>query len=54
MAEIRLTPVVEGTPGPPEVFIQASAPVSARDYIWIQTGIGPGGEDFTIWFEDKD
>ena len=35
---------------PQQVFVQASAPVAAAPYIWIQTGLPNDG--FTFWFED--
>jgi hypothetical protein len=39
-----------GGGGTQQVFVQASAPVAAAPYIWIQTGLPNDG--FTFWFED--
>ena len=33
------------------VFIQDDNPNISKG-IWIQTGLGSGGDDFSIWFED--
>lgn len=37
------------------LYIQNEQPeTNAENYMWIQTGIGPDGNDFTFWFEDGD
>lgn len=44
--------IATGT-GTQEVFIQDTAPVSPpSDYIWIQTGLGLTGDDWTLWFNE--
>lgn len=36
------------------VYISVSAPTvpPSTPYLWIQTGLGPGGADATFWIED--
>lgn len=34
------------------IFIQSSKPVNPSPHLWIQTGLGPGGDDITFWIED--
>ena len=34
------------------IFISNSAPSASGKYLWIQTGLGDLGTDFTFWFED--
>lgn len=35
------------------VYVQDTLPVSNEDkYIWVQTGLGTGGTDYTFWIED--
>lgn len=38
----------------PPIYIQNTAPTVAtgNKYMWVQTGLGDTGEDFTIWIED--
>lgn len=44
---------VQGIPGPQNLFVQNTTPVTAEPtYMWIQTGLGPGLDEYTIWFED--
>jgi hypothetical protein len=44
---------VQGIPGPQNLFVQSGAPVTSEPtYMWIQTGLGPGLDEYTIWFED--
>lgn len=38
--------------GNQNVLIQATQPVLAGAYLWIQTGLGVGGNDMTFWVED--
>lgn len=39
--------------GVQNLFVQNTAPVSPpTTYVWIQTGLGTSGTDFTFWFED--
>lgn len=38
--------------GSQNLFIQPDAPVTTGNYMWVQTGLDPGGAGFTIWFED--
>jgi len=42
----------EGPPGPyiEEIAIQNAAPDPTYVKLWIQTGLGPGGDDFDILF----
>jgi hypothetical protein len=35
-----------------ETYVGPTAPTFTSTGIWIQTGLGPGGTDYTIWFED--
>jgi len=37
-----------------ELWVQDTQPPANAytPYLWIQTGLGPGGEDWTMWFED--
>lgn len=43
------TPEFNGIP----IYIQHDAPANPpTKYLWIQTGIGSGGNDWTFWFED--
>jgi hypothetical protein len=36
------------------VFVQPTQPsvIANTEYVWIQTGLAPGGTGFTLWFED--
>lgn len=35
------------------VFVQPDPPTSPPDtYLWVETGLGPGGTDMTFWVED--
>lgn len=43
---------VQGPAGPEQVFVQPDAPSAAGPYLWIETGLAPGGAGFTFWFED--
>ena len=48
----------KGTPGPagnaPSVVVDPILPaIIAQDTLYIQTGLGPLGEDFTFWFDDE-
>ena len=38
----------------PRVYVQPTAPTVQANtpYIWIQTGLGPQGQDTAMWFED--
>lgn len=36
----------------PDIYVQAAQPTGAAPYLWVQTGLGPSGEDFTFWIED--
>lgn len=41
-----------GAQGPSPVYVQDAAPVGPPSrYMWVQTGLGVGGVDFTIWIE---
>lgn len=33
-------------------FVQPTQPVASAPYLWVQTGLAPGGNGFTFWFED--
>lgn len=35
-----------------QIFIGPTAPTFTAPGIWIQTGLGPSGQDYTVWFED--
>ena len=59
--QVSVTTINAGQIGPPgptlgyPMFIQPTAPTGANlpaKYFWLQTGLGPLGQDFTIWFED--
>lgn len=48
---------VTGEPGkdaPVQFFVQPTQPdvPPGTKYQWIQTGLGPEGQDFTLWFDD--
>jgi hypothetical protein len=54
---VRVTaPGPQGATGPPaprNVFVGPDAPVDPADtYLWIETGLGPDGDDLTFWVED--
>lgn len=34
------------------VHVGPTGPTGTGNYVWVQTGLGVGGTDFTIWFED--
>ena len=34
------------------IYIQHSNPGSSHPHLWIQTGLGPRGDDMTFWIED--
>ncbi len=40
--------------GAKNVFVQPTAPspTPSGPYMWVQTGLGPGGHDVTFWIED--
>ena len=41
------------TPTPLNVFISPVTPSNPpSQYLWIQTGLGAAGTDFTFWFQD--
>lgn len=41
-----------GIQGPSPVYVQDAAPTGTpAAYMWVQTGIGVGGTNFTIWLE---
>ncbi len=42
-----------GSGGEQNVFIQNAAPVGPPStYLWMQTGLGVNGKDFSLWIED--
>lgn len=42
-----------GGGGTQNLFVQNTAPISPPStYMWIQTGLGTSGTDFTFWIED--
>ncbi len=42
-----------GPAGPETLFIGPDAPETDEPtYLWVQTGLGDEGDDFTIWIED--
>lgn len=41
--------VTDAVSGAQEVFVQNDAPTPSGPAIWIQTGLGVGGDGFTIW-----
>lgn len=44
----------QGIPGEQSLYVQATQPTGlTRDYLWVQTGLGPTGDDWTLWFEDN-
>lgn len=34
------------------IFVGPAEPVFSSPGMWIQTGLGEEGQDFTVWFED--
>lgn len=42
----------QGTAGPQ--FVSPTQPIvtDGQPYLWVQTGLGPDGKDFTFWVED--
>lgn len=39
--------------GGSQVYVQDNTPtISTSPFLWIQTGLGTDGEDFTVWFND--
>jgi len=38
--------------GSAQVVVSNTQPVGLEKYLWIQTGLGSSGTDFTFWFED--
>ena len=40
--------------GAPRVYVQPAAPTVAPGtaYVWVQTGLGANGTDWTVWFDD--
>ena len=45
----------QGIAGEQSVYVQPTQPTGlTRDYLWVQTGLGPTGTDWTLWFEDND
>lgn len=44
---------LRGEAGPQNLFVQpAPAPVFELPGVWVETGLGPLGEDLTLWVED--
>lgn len=43
---------VQGEPGPQNLFVQPNDPAMAQPGVWVQTGLGPAGNDWTMWIED--
>lgn len=42
-----------GGGGTQNLFVQNASPVSPPStYLWVQTGLGTSGNDFTFWIED--
>lgn len=36
-----------------QVYVQDTQPTGTPEvYFWLQTGLGSGGDDWTLWFED--
>ncbi len=46
------TPVIVGPPGPANLVISPTDPGLTIPGMWIQTGLGDNGDDFSIWIED--
>jgi hypothetical protein len=42
----------DGPQGPPGVVVSDTQPAFAGTGLWVQTGLGPTGDDFTFWIED--
>lgn len=38
--------------GNAELYIQETQPTSTEDYLWVQTGLGVDGEDFTFYIQE--
>ena len=44
---------VAGAMGPGNLFVQPTVPVNPPvRHLWVQTGLGNSGKDFTFWIED--
>jgi hypothetical protein len=42
-----------GITGDKPVFVQATPPTPpGGNYLWVQTGLGPTGDNVTFWIED--
>ena len=38
--------------GNAELYIQETQPTTTEDYLWVQTGLGEDGEDFTFFIQE--
>lgn len=38
--------------GPSNLYVQQTQPATTQSSLWIQTGLGDDGHDFTFWVED--
>lgn len=44
---------VTGAEAPqPNIWVGDTQPTFTSTGIWVETGLGPDGDDFTIWIED--
>ena len=41
-----------GIPGPQNLHVGPVQPIFTQPGLWVQTGLGVSGNDFTIWIED--
>jgi hypothetical protein len=46
------TQTIIGPRGPGNLVISPTQPTFEGPGMWVQTGLGPTGQDFTIWIED--
>ena len=44
--------IVRGPAGPESLVVRDTDPNLQVPGLWVQTGLGPSGNDFTIWIED--
>lgn len=48
-------PGPQGPPGVQQIYVQATQPADPGiPYLWWQVGLGPEGEDFTLWIGTPD
>ncbi|GBF05827.1 hypothetical protein DAERI_060087 [Deinococcus aerius] len=45
---------LSGLEGAPDLYLQPTRPAvpAGTTYLWVQTGLGPDGTGYSLWFED--